>query len=241
MGSHGKERGNEMAEISDEQLREAYRGYCAHRESEARYRRMEVMMSVTLGCIVVAFVAASYFTVRANYSDEQLSARLNSEISALAPEISNALFEVGEQVMPTYVEMGEKKLREALPQVELALNKELEKLWAGVTEQVETDFNASLDRSAKKLEERLREEFPELLDEPGLALLETEINEMLEKDTGEFLNSFFDRYSQDLNKLYKMIDGFHPNRFERLSDEELAAQYVHLWLTLLDREILGLD
>jgi hypothetical protein len=64
---------------------------------------------------------------------------------------------------------------------------------------------------------------------------------MLEKDTSEFLGRFFDQYSNDLNDVYKTIEGFSPSRFERMGNEELAAQYLHLWLTLLDREILGLN
>jgi uncharacterized protein with von Willebrand factor type A (vWA) domain len=230
-----------MADIPEEQIQEAYRRYCAHRDSETKYRRMDVIMSVAVALVIVAFVVASYFTVRANFSQERLSVRLSSEISAMTPQISDALLAVGEEVMPLYLEQGEKKLRDALPRLELALSEELEKLWGGMHAQIEADFDAALDRSGKKLEQRLQQQFPELLEAPNLALLEKELNEMLEKDTSEFLGRFFDQYSKDLNGMYKTIDGFRPSRFERLSNEELAAQYMHLWLTLLDREILGLE
>jgi hypothetical protein len=230
-----------MAEIPEEQIQEAYRSYCVHRESEGRYRRMETIISVAVAFVLVAFVVASYFAVRANFSGERLSMRLSSEISAMTPQISDAVLSVGEEVMPLYLEQGEKKLRDALPALELAMSEELTKVWSGMHGQIEADFDAALDRSAKKLEQRLQQQFPELLEPANLALLENELNEMLEKDTSEFLGRFFDQYSNDLNDVYKTIEGFSPSRFERMGNEELAAQYLHLWLTLLDREILGLN
>jgi hypothetical protein len=230
-----------MADIPEEQIQDAYRRYCAHSDSETRYRRMETIISVAVAFVIVAFVVASYFAVRANFSGERLSMRLSSEVSAMTPRISDAVLAVGEEVMPVYLEQGEKKLRDALPGLELAMSEELAKVWSGMHSQIEADFDAALDRSGKKLEQRLQQQFPELLEPTNLALLEKELNEMLEKDTSEFLGRFFDQYSKDLNGVYNTIEGFRPSRFERLSNEELAAQYLHLWLTLLDREILGLN
>jgi len=222
-----------------ELLRGAIRRYEEFGERQAYYRKLEIGVAVALLVIVVAFILASYGRMRSTYTMERIGPHLSREMTHLSPQINHAALEVAKDVLPTYIELTEKKLGESLPQIEDSVEREVEILWTNMHRQLRQDFDDALERSAKKLEARLRAEFPELLEPAALTILERELTEMLEEDTSDFIERFFDRYSRDLNSLYATLEGFRGNRFEKMSEEELTANYFHLWLTLLDYDIMG--
>ena len=230
-----------MAEISDDQLQEAYQQYVAYRESEARYQRIELILAATVAVVLVVFVLASYLTVRSNFNSDGVGQ--SPQRGTFGPDPGNQHGTVGCRPgsAPGVRRSGRKEISKGLPDLERELSKELENLWDGIGTQVRGDFAVALDRAAKRLEKRLQAEFPGVLDGPGLAMLENELTELLEEDTADFLGQFFDRYASDLDKLYKTLEGFRHNRFERFDDDELSAYYIHLWLMLLDQEIMARD
>jgi hypothetical protein len=230
-----------MADPSVEQvLAQARADYEAHRESQKKYRSTERLLGGTIAAVLVSFIFLTYWTVSSRYTLERLAPHLTAELSSLAPEIGDTLVTVAEEVMPVYAELAIPKLEDALPDVEAAFVRELNTIWLNAEDQLRRDFDAALERSTVKLQKRLAKDHPELLTPEGAQVLETELNKLLEEDTSELVAVFVDRYAQDLDKLYNTLEGFRPNRFERLEQEELVMHYIHLWLTLLDYELMGI-
>jgi hypothetical protein len=229
-----------MAETSlEQQVRQAFEQLRSRQAIEQRFRKTEQFLTLSILAILIVFLVLSYTKITRTYTLENVTPRLTEEMAGMGPEVASMLSRVAENVIPVYTELGASKLEQALPQVEQALAREMTQLLENTQVRVREEFDEALHRLAQKLRLRLEKEFPALMSPEGIHALERQFDEMLTVDSPELLEAFFQKYSKELVTVYRTLDKFEPNRFQRYDQEELMIQYTHLWLTLLDYEVMG--
>lgn len=217
-----------------------YQHYSKQREVEGNFRRAEQLLTVLLVGSILLVVYATYARAKRNYTVEAFSPHVARQMSVLAPKVLEALVQVGEDVLPVYAAHGSEWFPDIVPSLEERLGQELAELRRTAHLQIREDIDAALHRSAHKLERKLEQKFPGVLTPETMEILEGELNAMLEEDTPKLLDKFLDRYNKDINDLYATLDGFRQNRFRSFDQDRLSLYYVHLWLELLDLELLSL-
>ena len=97
-----------MAEMSEEGLRtRLYELYSKQREVEHRFRRIEQILAWCLALCIIIVVFGAYAKLKRSYTPEVLSRYFTEEASSLAPEMTDALFDGGLEVLPVYAALGE--------------------------------------------------------------------------------------------------------------------------------------
>ena len=74
---------------------------------------------------------------------------------------------------------------------------------------------------------------PERADELGAQWMEA-----VEEDFEQIVLHFHERFSEDIGELQATLDQFRPNRFEHMDEDDLARQFMHLWLMKIDRRVM---
>lgn len=225
-------------ESADSDLSGLQQQYLDLQRAEKRYRNIEYGLSGILVLVILVFAVALYAKVRQNYTAEKLAPEMTKQVVALQPELDRVVRNVTTEVAPIYADLAQQKLAEVLPKVEESLGEEMAKLSEDIMMDLPKHLDTVLERSARRFEVRLQKEFPELATPEGAARLEAELDNFVQHDAAEFSERFVDRYAKDLNQVYGTLKRFRSGRFDQFDDQELATHYVHLWLTLLDQELV---
>ena len=228
--------------MSDPSLDRALREFHqAHLSAQAILKKLNNgnrALSLALVVVFLSFVVALYGNVTDMYAPEKFDGPLQEEAKKLLPRLEPELRLLWEETAPVYSEMAVEKLTSALPEVQAAGQKEFETLLANLKTHAEQRTNAALMRISSKQEARLRESFPDLSTEEGAEERVLEWVESFEGGFEEILAHLEIRYSQDLGELQATLDQFRSSEFEGMSEDELTRQFVHLWLTKIDRWVM---
>ena len=90
----------------------------------------------------------------------------------------------------------------------------------------------------RALQQRIGRHFPSLATAQGLDASGRRWSTALEGDAEQILTHFHERYVGEIGELQATLEGFRPNDFEHLSEEELTQKFLHLWLIKLDGLIM---
>jgi hypothetical protein len=116
--------------------------------------------------------------------------------------------------------------------------RELDILLASVNTDAQERIHESLDRLATQHQQRIGAHFPALSTNAGIEAAGKRWSTALEGDAERILDHFHERYVGQIGELQATLEGFRPNDFEHLSEEELTQQFLHLWLIKVDRLVM---
>ena len=205
----------------------------------ARSRHKKVQLGLTLALVGVfaAFVAALYSRVETMYTAENFEVAIGPELEQLQPQVAATIERVVTTAAPHYVEQGRERLEAVLPQVRDQLGAEMVGLADGLAHHAEERAAVALERVRVSQEERLRDHYPDL-DDAELERLRRKWAGEIQADTTEVLGEFHERVMTDFVTLSNTIESFGPSKYDEFERDELLRYYAHLWLTLVDEEIL---
>ncbi len=203
-----------------------------------RLRRVQVVLTVTLVGVVVAALGAIYLKAASMYTKENFQAQLEPQFEELRPHLESTVRGVVEAAAPHYSELGRQRLERVLPQVRDALEAELVGLSDTLARRSEERISTAFQAVQAKQVGKLRTRFPEV-DDAEFARLRRQWAYDIQRDTTEALGDFRERVLVDLGNLNNTIESFGPNKYDDFERDQLVRYYAHLWLTLLDEEVLG--
>ncbi len=208
----------------------------------ARGRQKKVQLGLTLALVGVlgAFLVSLYNRVDSMYTAEKFQESMGPELEQLQPQIAETMRGVVTSAAPHYAELGRARLDVVLPEVRDQIGAELIGLSEGLAVRAEERASAALERVRVAQEQRLRDHFPDLDDE-AFEQLRLQWAQQVQSDTTEVLGGFHTRVVGDFATLSNTIESFGPNKYDDFERDELVRYYAHLWLTLVDEEVLTGD
>jgi hypothetical protein len=139
--------------------------------------------------------------------------------------------------MPIYFAEWKRQLQASWPEISNKLEAELLELGSNLTSRINHYFTESENRILEGAELALGENFPELKDPGKQAELNRRLHATCDQALEKVLLDFDKRFSGDVARLQQEIFKFD------ISDKgetpvDLQKKFLHLWLQLLDQEIM---
>ena len=205
-----------------------------------RLRNIQIGATLALVAIFVVSLTAIYGKGRSMYTPEKIQASLPPQMEAIQPALMDTFRGVVDVAGPHYARLGQERLEAVLPKVGQALEAELVGLSDGLARGAEQRVAAALAEVEQKQLAKLKALYPNL-DEKKFAALRNEWARELQTDTELVLADFQERVLTDFSTLSMTIESFGPSKFDDFEKNELVRYYAHLWLTLIDVEVMNAD
>ena len=219
----------------DSSLQELHQKYHASRMRQKKFKRISRILTLVFVGVILGYLFMLFGRFKTQYHpdnfEEPLARRAQELLPILRPEIERLVNEV----TPVYADMARQKMQDALPELQAVSFREKEIFLTSIREQGEDQLNASLERIADKQQAKIEKYFPNLATSEGVDKIGKRWKARIEKDSGAILVHFNDLYTKDIAALETTLEGFRPNEFESMSEEELSRYFLHLWLVRLDR------
>ncbi len=205
-----------------------------------RLRNIQVGATLALVTVFVVSLLAIYGQGRSMYTAENFRASLEPQMQVLEPQLAGALRDVVDTVGPHYARLGQERLEAVLPKVGKALESELTGLTSGLARGAEQRVADALARVEQAQLEKLHVLYPDL-DEANFAVMRNEWAREIQADTELVLADFQEHVLTDFTTLSNTIESFGPNKYDDFEKSELVRYYAHLWLTLIDAEVMNAE
>jgi len=205
-----------------------------------RLRNVQIGATLALVAVFAISLTAIYSTARSMYSAEKIQASLPPQIEALQPALTRTLRSVLSTAGPRYARLGQERLEAVLPKLGKAVEGELVGLTDGLAQGAEQRVADALVRVEEAQLAKLHTLYPEL-DAERFAELRNEWAADVQADTELVLGDFQELVMTDFTMLSNTIESFGPNHYDDFDKNELVRYYAHLWLTLIDAEVMNAD
>lgn len=209
------------------------------REREA-LRRASVTTAVVSGAllvIVAVFMFVNYQQFKTEWTEEKLSAGFAQELEILNPVVTEQVQQLSQHLLPIYAEAGRQQFMAMRPEIAERVNAEINNLGAGLRTDSENRLTTSTDRINQQTNEIVFGSYPSLQNESEQAKLTQSLHAATDAAVTEATAEFAGLFAKDVHALEQRIHGFHTTK----TDEptlELEKRFIHLWLQLLDTEIM---
>lgn len=201
-------------------------------------RRIRLGLTLLLFAIIVGFLFAFYSHGKNAWTPEKFEPYAKDELKRLTPAVSNAVQTVLGDVGPHYDKLMRKKAKEAQPELEARASKEMIALFNESEQVVKAELRTVVRTAYAHQLDVMKKEFPRLGDEARAELLQKRLEAGLEKDADLITEQVARRYMKEIQKVQDEMMLFRPNRFERMSEEDLGRFFIHLWVQLLDLHLM---
>jgi hypothetical protein len=192
----------------------------------------------TLGLLAViggwGFVI--YKTVKTNFTETRIQASARQEMQALLPDVTEQANLMMRDLRPAYEAEVRKAAPAMLPKLQGRLHEEMLALGHGLSAHSKDVFAGALIAAAQDGEQELKKAFPSLENKEEVQRLLDRLHSGLEKETEKFLLETTEAARPGMEKFLATLNGF-PRR-PKVTDEELHRQFIHLWVLLLDQNLM---
>jgi len=144
---------------------------------------------------------------------------------------------LGEDLMPIYFAEWKRQLQAAWPEISSKMEEELLKLGSNLTNRINQYFTESENRVLESTEQILAQNFPELKDPTKQAELNHRLHATCDQALEKVLLNFDKQFSGDVARLQEEIFRFDVSD-KGETPVDLQKKFLHLWLQLLDQEIM---
>jgi len=224
------------------ELRGLLQGRQAAASRQKTLKNISRALSIVLMGTFGGYLFSLYGQVTTMYAPEKFAGPLQEEARALLPKLEPELQKLWEETIPVYTELTLAKFEASIPILQENSRKEMDILLASVSTNAQESIDESLQRLAARHQQRIGQHFPSLASSEGLEASGKRWSSTLESDVEDVLAHFHQRYIGEIGELQATLEGFRPNDFEYLSEEELTQKFLHLWLKKLDRLVMqGVD
>ena len=209
-------------------------------ENGKRLRNIQIGTTLALIGVFAVGLMAIVDQGRSMYTADKIQASLQPQVEALQPALTSTLKGVVDTAGPHYARLGQERLEAVLPKVGKALEAELVGLSDGLAHGAERRVAEALARVESTQLAKLQSIYPEL-DEATFEKKRHEWASDIQADTELVLADFQGRVLTDFKMLSNTIESFGPNKYDDFEKNELVRYYAHLWLTLIDMEVMSAD
>ncbi len=211
------------------------------RERAARRHASRALGAVSVaGLLIVAtFGLALYLHAKQEWTEDKLTASLQHEMEQLNPMAMAEARALGEDLLPIYAAESRKQLRWMAPEISRRLGRQMKLL----SRELRADLHAKIVSSEESIRlqtsQALFEAYPDLRDPAERERLTKSFRAITEDAVTGAVTDFDQRFSKDVQDLEQTILAFNKTESED-STLELQKKFLHLWLELIDMEIMKL-
>lgn len=209
----------------------------AERLALQRASRTTLGFAAVLASVVLVFIVINYVRVRQELTPEKLSRSLEQEIHEIGPSALREMNLLGQQLLPVYAAEWRKQLEASWPEISCRLQDEFGKLADTLGERTHATLAATEDRLLSRLSEVVARDFPDLASPQKRAEIEARVHAACDDALEKALLDFDGLFAKDVGRLQEAIFDFDVSDGNE-SKVDLQKRFLHLWLQLLDQEIM---
>lgn len=230
-----------MAEQTEKELRSQIEALVSatrsEREASRRASITVTLVSSVMLTIVAVFSIVNYGHIKAEWTEEKLAARFQEELEVLSPSATKELHQLGQHLLPVYAQAGREKFMDMTPEIAERVKSEVNHLGAHLKTDAHSRLEASMQNIRSRTEGAIFAAYPELETESEKEELTRSFRRMTEDSVSTSMNDFSELFAADIYKLETQIRAFNTMRTDEPT-VELEKRFIHLWLQLLDAEIM---
>ena len=211
----------------------------AERSMGRQTNRTVIWITVALGVTIFGFLLANYMTLSSLWTREKFRQSLEREMTELSPAAVRELNTLGRELLPVYAEEGRKQLMEMGPELARRFEEQLDQLTEELLQSVHQQLKRTEENVLVRTEEIVFKSFPSLHDAEKRELLERRFHWLAEQAVAEAIASFENLVSKDVDNVKETLLKFDVSDGDE-STVDLQKKFIHLWLKLLDQEIMEL-
>ena len=210
-------------------------------ENAARKRNSSVVLaiSLTLMAIVTWFSVKIYNHGDYEWTQDKLTTSFSTELQQMNPAAMAQAQALGEHLLPIFVAEGRSQIKRMGPEISRRLSEQVDlmgnELHAGVHAQLTVAVSQIRDHTM----EALFSAYPNLRDEAEQRRLTARFMAIARGAILEAVTVFDRRFSEDVDALAQTLIEFDDSESEETT-VELQKRFIHLWLQLVDAEIMKL-
>ncbi len=204
-----------------------------------RASRNSTIVSLSLCFVIFVFVAANAVNIAMEFTEERIADSLEAELREFSPVAIRELKILGQDVFPVYAQEVRDQLTELQPIIFERFATELDQLSIELLASVHRHLDEVQQRVLADTEKALVESFPSLASESMREKLRRRLRDTTENAVASTIGDFNRRFGSHLKRVEEALWDLDLAD----SDEtpvELQKKFVHLWLQLLDQEIMEL-
>lgn len=209
----------------------------AEQESSLRTRRVPLVISLVLLAIVLCFVTVNYLKIRSELTSEKLGRSLEKELREVSPTAFKEFDLLGKDLFPVYAAEWKKQLQASWPEISRKFQAELNKFDEILLGRIHKLLDESERRVLGKTEAVLFENYPQLKDEEMRIEVEKKLHTICDQALTKSLLDFDSLFTKDVNALQEVLLKFDVTDTNETT-VDLQKKFLHLWLQLLDQEIM---
>jgi hypothetical protein len=205
-------------------------------ERQAGMERTNGLLTLGIVILVVGFMFAGWHRLKINFAPDQVQHSLVTQGPEMASQVLEAVMETASEVLPVYYQEVQTRSIDALPELAMALDKEVNELGTSASEKVMGQLENALNQVHATQEDALRKTYPDLTEEQAKEFANNvmgTVEEELEGLSGYILA----KTVGDIDQLDKTLKAF--NTKDLPDDEaELSRLMLHHFLQVLDAELM---
>ncbi len=219
-----------------ERLIKARQGLQASLERQAGLERTNGLLTLGIVVLVVGFMFAGWHRLKINFAPDQVQHSLVTQGPEMASQVVEAVMETASEILPVYYQEVQVRSIDALPELAVALEKEVNEFGASASDKVMGQLEQALNQVHATQEAALKQTFPDLTEEQATEFTNTvmgTVEEELEGLSGYILA----KTVGDIDHLDKTLKAFDTKDLPN-DEAELSRLMLHHFLQVLDVELM---
>ena len=210
---------------------------------ELRLEQSAIRRRVTIGTILIlvimlAFGAAAYYKIRANFAQDKVQEAAAIRMQLLLPQLEAPLAATLRDVVPFYVEMGRDRFGQLSPKLDLRVKEQADKLGTELEQKLGAQLDTFFTRLGNNIAPQLTEKFPALTGDNGVKAT-ARMKQILTDEEAKLRTNTDALYATEFKRISDALAKFAVPDVKQTDIDTLNRQLLHELLMLADYEMTG--
>ena len=223
-------------ETEVQRLEESLKKEVAYTQKTARY---VTSIPLALSIVLLVFILINYVNITTEYTEEKFSDSLRQEMQELTPTAVRELRSLGDVVLPVYIKEFRDQFVSMGPEILKRFHTELDELSNDVLTGVHEHLTQAETRILEKSEVALFESYPNLSDASQQREITESLRGLTESAVTDAILNFERRFGKHVASVRDELLQLDVSDTGE-TQVDLQKKFIHLWLDLLDKEIMEL-
>ena len=221
------------------EVRRLEEAFLATNRAMRRVSTASLAVAGTLLVVITTFLLINFFKFRSELTQEKLARSLEKQLVELSPTALKEVHRLGIDLLPIYAAELKRQVEVSGPQIAIKIHEEVDHLVSNVLATTHDSLMKSEKRVLDRTEQVVFENYPQLKDPREQAAVTAELHATCEEAVGKAIAHFDALFTKDVERLHKVILSFNVTDTHEPT-VDLHKRFIHLWLQLLDQEIMEL-
>jgi hypothetical protein len=211
----------------------------AARAASRAAQRIAILIGTAMATLVGGFLLINYFNFRAEFTPEKVKASIAQELRDVSPAALREFGQLGQELLPVYTEELKRQFQAAWPSIKDKVDNEVTLLAEHATTRIDRRMTDAEGRVIDTSQALMQKHYPELADPKVQETVTRRVHEVCDGSLQKALDGFNALFARDMRRVQHALLQFEfpPSSVPTV---ELQKKFLHLWLQLLDQEIMQL-